>query len=68
MNRHWGTRLGDVAEFVRGLTYKPSDVLGATDIGAMPCMRTKNIQQCRGRLPCLHTGPTGQSRPSAGRR
>lgn len=45
MNRHWGARLGDVAEFVRGLTYKPSDVLEATDTGAIPCMRTKNIQR-----------------------
>lgn len=45
MNQHWGTRLGDIAEFLRGLTYKPTDVLQASDVGAMPCMRTKNIQQ-----------------------
>ncbi len=38
-------RLGDVAEFIRGVTYKPGDVSSADDTAAIPCMRTKNIQQ-----------------------
>lgn len=36
--------LGDVAQFVRGITYKPADVSVADDANAIPCMRTKNIQ------------------------
>ncbi len=39
------TKLGDVAEFIRGVTYKPADVLDADDLEAIPCMRTKNIQE-----------------------
>lgn len=45
MNWHWAGRLGDVAQFIRGLTYKPDDVLERDDAGAVPCMRTKNIQE-----------------------
>jgi len=39
----WAT-LGEVAEFIRGVTYKPEDVSHAGDPNALPCMRTKNIQ------------------------
>ena len=37
-------KLGDIAEFVRGITFKPVDVveIGAND--AIGCMRTKNVQ------------------------
>ena len=45
MNLHWGLNLGDVAEFIRGVTYKPGDVSTADDLDAIPCMRTKNIQE-----------------------
>jgi type I restriction enzyme S subunit len=38
-------RLGDVAEFIRGITFKPEDVVGADEQGAVVCMRTKNIQK-----------------------
>lgn len=38
-------KLGDVAGFVRGITYKPSDVLTGNESNAIPCMRTKNIQE-----------------------
>lgn len=37
--------LGDVAEFVRGVTYKPAEVSNANDPMAIACMRTKNIQE-----------------------
>jgi type I restriction enzyme, S subunit len=36
--------LGQIAEFIRGVTYKPADVSSADDPGAIACMRTKNIQ------------------------
>lgn len=36
--------LGQIAEFVRGVTYKPADVTVAEDPTAIACMRTKNIQ------------------------
>jgi type I restriction enzyme, S subunit len=38
-------KLGDVAEFIRGITFKPEDVVGADEPDAVVCMRTKNIQQ-----------------------
>jgi type I restriction enzyme, S subunit len=37
-------RLGQIAEFIRGITYKPADVSVASDPDAIACMRTKNIQ------------------------
>ncbi|MEU5302150.1 restriction endonuclease subunit S [Streptomyces noursei] len=37
-------RLGEVAKFVRGITFKPADVVPAETPGAVPCMRTKNVQ------------------------
>jgi type I restriction enzyme, S subunit len=36
--------LGQIAEFIRGVTYKPSDVSAPGDPNAIACMRTKNIQ------------------------
>jgi type I restriction enzyme, S subunit len=39
------TRLGDVAKFVRGITFKPSDVLPKEkSTEGVICMRTKNVQ------------------------
>jgi len=37
--------LGDVGEFIRGITYKPTDVLTGAEANAIPCLRTKNIQE-----------------------
>lgn len=37
-------KLGDVAEFVRGITFKPDDLIDSDDQSAVPCMRTKNVQ------------------------
>lgn len=37
--------LGEVAEFVRGVTFKPSDLITADDSEAVACMRTKNVQE-----------------------
>jgi type I restriction enzyme S subunit len=37
-------RLGDVASFVRGITFKPDDVVPIGSEGAVACMRTKNVQ------------------------
>ena len=36
--------LGDVAEFVRGINFKPEDVVPAGTPGSVACMRTKNVQ------------------------
>lgn len=37
--------LGDVVDFIRGITFKPEDVVGVDDPDAVVCMRTKNIQE-----------------------
>ena len=37
-------KLGDVADFVRGITFKPDDVIGMDTANAVACMRTKNVQ------------------------
>ena len=37
-------KLGDIAAFIRGVTYKPNDVSSADDSASIPCMRTKNVQ------------------------
>jgi type I restriction enzyme S subunit len=37
-------RLGDVAEFVRGINFKPDDVVQVGTPASVACMRTKNIQ------------------------
>jgi len=40
----WPTvKLGDVAEFVRGITFKPADIV-ELDENSIGCMRTKNVQ------------------------
>lgn len=36
--------LGDVAAFVRGITFKPDDVVPVGTPGSAACMRTKNVQ------------------------
>jgi len=38
-------KLGDVVEFIRGITFKPEDVIRANMHDAVVCMRTKNIQE-----------------------
>ena len=37
--------LGEIANLIRGITYKPSDVCDATTPSAVACMRTKNVQE-----------------------
>ena len=37
-------KLGDVAEFIRGITFKPDDVVPLDKDDAVVCMRTKNVQ------------------------
>jgi len=37
-------QLGDVAAFVRGITFKPDDVVHVGTPGSAACMRTKNVQ------------------------
>ena len=45
MKTDWKTvSLGDVAEFVRGINFKPDDVVSADTPGSVACMRTKNVQ------------------------
>lgn len=42
----WPTaKLGDVASFVRGITFKPADVVPPSTPGVVACMRTKNVQE-----------------------
>ena len=36
--------LGDVATFIRGITFKPDDVIPIDSDDAVACMRTKNVQ------------------------
>lgn len=36
--------LGDVCEFIRGITFKPSDIRRSPSDGTIACLRTKNIQ------------------------
>lgn len=36
--------LGEVAEFVRGITFKPTDLVPLGTSGSVRCMRTKNVQ------------------------
>ena len=36
--------LGDVAQFVRGINFKPEDVVPIGTPGSVACMRTKNVQ------------------------
>jgi type I restriction enzyme S subunit len=44
-NGEWKTvALGDVAEFVRGINFKPDDVVPTGTLGSVACMRTKNVQ------------------------
>ncbi|WP_288393372.1 restriction endonuclease subunit S [uncultured Herbaspirillum sp.] len=38
-------RLGDVAEFIRGINFKPDDVVPLGTEGSVGCMRTKNVQE-----------------------
>lgn len=47
--KHPTAKLGDVAEFIRGITFKPDDVVPLDADGAVICMRTKNVQT---RLDC----------------
>jgi type I restriction enzyme S subunit len=37
--------LGAIADLIRGITYKPTDVCDANAASAVACMRTKNVQE-----------------------
>jgi type I restriction enzyme S subunit len=38
------TPLGEIASFIRGITFKPDDVVRAEDPNTVACMRTRNVQ------------------------
>lgn len=38
-------RLDEAIEYIRGITFKPEDVIAMDSDGAVACMRTKNIQR-----------------------
>lgn len=38
-------KLGDVAQFLRGINFKPDDVVPVGTEGTVACMRTKNVQE-----------------------
>jgi type I restriction enzyme S subunit len=41
----WPTKpLGEVSEFIRGITFKPTDLVDAASSNALACFRTKNVQ------------------------
>lgn len=44
MNALPTVNLGDIAVFVRGINFKPEDVVPENSPGAVACMRTKNVQ------------------------
>jgi type I restriction enzyme S subunit len=44
------TKLGDIAEFIRGINFKPDDVVPLGTEGSVGCMRTKNVQD---ELDCI---------------
>lgn len=37
-------KLGDVAQFIRGVTFKPDDLVPLGSEGSVACLRTKNVQ------------------------
>lgn len=37
--------LGEVADFIRGITFKPEDVIPVSSKDAVACLRTKNVQE-----------------------
>lgn len=37
--------LGEVAELIRGITFKPNNVVPLGTVGSVACMRTKNVQR-----------------------
>lgn len=37
--------LGEVAEFIRGVTFKPTDIVEFGTMNSVVCMRTKNVQK-----------------------
>lgn len=39
------TKLGDVAEILRGVTFKPDQLVDQAAVGSVICLRTKNVQQ-----------------------
>lgn len=39
------SKLGDIAKYLRGINFKPDDVVPVGTAGAVACMRTKNIQE-----------------------
>lgn len=43
--RSHSKKLGDVVELIRGITFKPEDVVSVDQADAVVCMRTKNIQE-----------------------
>ena len=43
--KHPQVALGEIADLIRGITYKPSDVCDETAPSAVACMRTKNVQE-----------------------
>ena len=38
-------RLGDIIDFIRGVTFTPQDIVDAHSNGSVVCLRTKNIQE-----------------------
>ena len=44
MNTREAAQLGEIANFIRGITFKPDDIVPLDRVGAVAVMRTKNVQ------------------------
>ena len=43
-NNNRAVPLGEVARFIRGITFKPDELVEPGSRGSVVCMRTKNVQ------------------------
>jgi type I restriction enzyme S subunit len=57
-------RIADVAHFVRGVTFKPSQKIASDQEGAVACLRTKNIQECLDVSDLIYVTPTVVRNPA----
>jgi type I restriction enzyme S subunit len=51
-------KLGEVAHFIRGVTFKPEDVVPVGTEGSIGCMRTKNVQSELDTSDLWHISPS----------
>ncbi len=52
------TKLGEIAQILRGVTFKPAQLLDRADPDAVICLRTKNVQQSLDVTDLLYVPPS----------